>query len=69
MRISSSARGGSIVFPTKAEYDAYEKDMVAVIKKHKKIQQDTYGYWATNKEKFVSTLAELSESDSKDYHV
>lgn len=67
--ISSSIPGRSIIFITKEEFDAYDTEILAVIKKHKKLQQDKYGYWATNKEIFVHTLKELSEWDSKSYYV
>ena len=65
--ITSSDANRSLVFVTKTEFEAYERDMDEVIAKHREIIKKKYGIWAPHQGKFVCSEAELTQWDLRSY--
>jgi len=65
--ITSSDQRKSLVFVTKEEKQAFDRDESEVIAKHRAVIREKYGIWAGNQDKFVATEAELNRFDSRDY--
>lgn len=61
----ASSDGYSLHFNTKEEYLSYKADELALFLKHHNILKDKYGIWASNQNRYVSTVNDLNILDSK----
>ena len=63
--VISSSDGYSLHFMTTEEYEEYEKDERELFWKHYNILKEKYGVYATNQGKYVDSVDDLNELDSK----
>lgn len=54
----SSEPGESVRFVTKEEWDAYQKDLLAVLRKHQAQMKEKYGVWSSAEDGYVRPLNE-----------
>ena len=67
--ISSSEKGMSIVFGSEQDYNNYTQEVKDLVIKYKKLQQESFGYWASNQDKFVKSPDDLNGYDIREYIV
>ena len=63
--IIASSDGHSLHFNTTEEYLAYEKDEMELFWKHHNILKEKYGIYASNQGKYVESVDDLNDWDSK----
>lgn len=63
--IISSSDGHSLHFKTHEEYVAYKKDALELFWKHHNILKEKYGIWASNQNKYVESVDDLNDLDSR----
>jgi len=63
--ISSSTTGGSLTFPSREMYSAYEKESQQLLEKYKQKIEAEHGIWASNQGKFVPTINDLNRMDRR----
>lgn len=63
--IAGSSDGSLLQFEDRDMYEQYKADEQALLLKYYKKIRERYGIWASNQGKFVATLEELNDWDSK----
>lgn len=65
--IIASSDGYSLDFMTDAEYEEYKKDALILFQKHHNILKAKYGIWASNQDKYVESVDDLNDWDSRQH--
>ena len=63
--ISSSTARGSLTFPSRGMYSAYEKESQQLLEKYKLKIEAEYGIWASDQGRFVPTIDDLNRMDRR----
>jgi hypothetical protein len=63
----ASSDGNSLHFKTTEEYLEYKEDELRLFFKHHLILKDKYGIWASNQNKYVDSVDDLNDFDSKQH--
>lgn len=61
----TSSDYGSLHFVTREEYEEYKADEQELFIKHTRKLRDRYGYYAGNQDKYVPSLDDFNNFDSK----
>jgi hypothetical protein len=66
--ITSSDPLHCIQFATNEDYEAFNAEYLALIRKYRKMNEERYGYWAGNQNKFVKSMDDMSPWDKESYY-
>ena len=66
--ITSSDPQQCVHFATKEDYEAFNAEYLALIRKYRTMTEQRYGYWAGNQNKFVKSLDDMHQWDRESYY-